>query len=189
MAAADRVVDDLLAWQARRAERASGAERDTVPWAELFSALEGSALASLRDELGDLDTEHQRLLAAAQDAQARLDVALRRRDDATRDLGVEPAEAGDEDRIGVLLGRAGDAAEAARTASAAATATAENTDGAVRERARTLPSVAEAEEAQAAAQAERDGVSELDATLTRTVEFLQAAQDQVHRLAERDPSH
>jgi uncharacterized protein YhaN len=73
------------------------------------------------------------------------------------------------------------ARDAARAHAAARARAADHAEGVRQERARDLPSVAEAEEAVAAATAELARVEQLLTTLALTRDFLEQAQEKVHR--------
>lgn len=178
------LVEALRAWQGmREAEMAALAQRQGW-WAELQALLEGRTLADLAADHG----EAVALSASRSAAVFAADVLLREATERANRAAVAARHAGLEvaSRVGVAAAeevcRA--ARENARQAHERAQdmlGAAENADGAVAERARTLPSVTQAEEAVAEAQRELDRVTELADTLTLTQEFLTAAQDRVHR--------
>ncbi len=148
------LVDDLRAWQARRAAANAADEAAMRGWQELTTLLDGRSVADLRseaDRLGD------RATAAAHG----LDPAVVAR--------VEPGP-DPEGRIARLEGEA-----------VAARADADRIAGQLAEVERGLDSVAEAEERLAAAETELARVTDLDRVLQTTLGLLRAAETRIHR--------
>jgi uncharacterized protein YhaN len=117
--------------------------------------------------------EPAELIAAADEAERRAAAAL-------ADLpGAGTGDGGDTGAGPALL----DDAELARARAAAQQSadTAASAEGALAERARSLPPVADAEEALARAEAELARVRELDVTLRLARRFLVSAQERAHR--------
>ncbi len=168
----------FLAFSGRR-PRPSDAEDDVKRLAEELAHASGAAArrsaerATARAEWDEL----QRLLGdgsvEALDAEARQREEALSRLAAQTDVGMAAALALDEDvdaRAEQLQGEA----DAAREAWARARGQAE-------QRLASMPSVAEAEERLAAAEAELVHLRRLDATLETTRQFLERAQERVHR--------
>lgn len=188
-AAPDRVEDSeldrlvgLLDEAARdRIAQAAQDERATGLWAELTTVLDGATLDALLAGLGkqqalveELDATAVGLHTLAGDAASRLAAAAAA-------LGREPGQIRDVATAEAELRSVRALVEAERASLMTANAAAERADGVRRERGERVASVAEAEEAVAAAQAELDRVNDLAATLDLTSEFLRKAQERVHR--------
>jgi exonuclease SbcC len=151
--AGDELAAALRNAQAERLESTRQFERDSREWAELEQLLDGASLERIaRDEAESV--------ARVDDMRARLGPEEGVPDD------VAALDA-DLPRLETVAGRRADEAAEAR--------------GMAAERARDLASVAEAEEAVAAAAAELDRVRRVERTLTVTLGFLQGAQERVHR--------
>lgn len=188
-AEAPELVGALAGWQTQRLAGLAAAEAAQRDWAQLGALLSGKTLDQLDESVAVL-------AATLAGAQADLDTAVLTRADAvsarTAQLDAAPAEvkaaavAGVSDEDVEVVAEAGLAAAKgalaeARTGATSAVAVAADADGSLRERARMLPSVAEAEERAQDAAGELDRVLELDTTLTLTRDFLDAAQQRVHR--------
>lgn len=169
----------LQAWQREQVAAASGREQRQRGWAELTTLLAGATVREVRDAVQQLG---RRRADAEQQAQAARQVAAeaaRRRDDLAAAAGITGPL--DEQAVAGHLQAAKAAVESARGTATRLAALAEHAEGVLAERARSLTSVAEAEEEVAAATAELERVTELSRTLTLTQEFLTRAQEQVHR--------
>ncbi len=148
----DLAIAELQRWQAARKEILITFDAASREYAELNALLAGGRL----EELERQNVERQRqsaTLAAEFDALPEIDAGVDF-DDAVRRCET-----------------------AAHDASHAATAA----EAQARERARDVPSVAEAEEALASAQEESERVAGLSRALTLALEFLRTAEERVHR--------
>jgi len=121
------------------------------------------------------------LVEAAAEATEAAAQAARVAIEAANSAGLDDAAAADEETVTQLLTAAREEVRAARAEMLTFSGLAEKADGVAAERARSLVSVPEAEEAVAAADEELNRVNELAMTLTLTHEFLSTAQEQVHR--------
>ncbi len=148
------IADGLREWQRRHTERLAENAVALGERAELKAILGG-------DTLEAFETTIRRRREAANQLAAEISPERL----AAVDLGDDPAE-----RLRQLRP---EEVEAARRANQAR--------GQVDDRARTLPSVAEAEEEVAAAAEELERVRALEETIKRTEEFLERAQERVHR--------
>lgn len=178
------LVEGLRAWQGtRQAELTAMAERQRM-WAELQALLDGRSLSDLESAAvaaGELSTRLALEAAKAEDAVTELAKIAESAAAEVRQPGVEVPPS-------VRLSDADEVCRAARDRSrrahdlvATLSGAAENAEGVVAERSRTLASVTEAEEAEAQAEQELDRVTDLATTLTLTRTFLTAAQERVHR--------
>ena len=180
----DALVIGLHDWQEQRVGALADADQAQESWAQLQALLDGHTAAEIEDSARDL--ANRSLAAEVALASARTDAAeqLCRRDDALAALGV-PQSATDPseiervvvDTLNAERMHLADARERAKQEDRAAA----DVDGALRERARVLPGVAEAEESLQAAEVEWHRVTELDETLQQTKSFLDQAQQRVHR--------
>jgi DNA repair protein SbcC/Rad50 len=150
------MVDGLRAWQDRRSTEIAAQETALLEWRELQTLLEGRTPT-------ELQAEATRLAELAGERAADLDRASIA--DADASLGPDP-----ERRIAEV-----EAEVRERRAAADLLA------GRLEEMERGLPSVAEAEERVAAAEAEVVRVTSLDAVLQKTVELLRRAEARIHR--------
>lgn len=175
------LVAALTAWQGRWAEQAQASENEQKEWAALVTLLEGATVEQLRVTVAALHDENETLTTASRDAAGAHQAAATRRDAAAAAAGVDRKVAREAEAVADTTRRAQDEVVAARRDAAALAAVAENAEGALAERSRSLRSVPEAEEAWAAARTELDRVSELATTLDLTGRFLSRAQEQVHR--------
>ena len=150
---AETAAAGLEKWLAQRSEATAAADKARQQAADLEALLNGRS----PDELTQ-DAENARHRAAELAAHA--DPGLL--------AAVDPATA--TERLPGLRREASDASVAAA-----------DTAGDLRRYAASVPSVAEAEEAMAAAEAELGRVRQLQETLSLTRGFLASAQDQVHR--------
>lgn len=147
-------VEGLAEWRQRRQERVAMQERLGARWDELQQVLAGRSVAELR-ELAEQSRAEADMLAAAVDAEL---------------LAAVRMESPSADRIG----RFEEEARAARAAR-------DTARGEMQQREADLPSVVGAEEDLEAAERELAHVQRLDETLRTTVEFLQRAEERVHR--------
>ncbi|HSM38841.1 MAG TPA: hypothetical protein VK838_05855, partial [Candidatus Limnocylindrales bacterium] len=150
----DEVVERLRGWQRERAERTRANEAAAAEWQRLQALLDGRSLDDLR-------TAAER---AEQDAEA---LAAR-----TGPVAVPAPE-----EVPRVEARLAGLREALMVASSEADALHGNLDA----RRESLPDVAAAEEAVAAARIELDRVLALAATLDRTLGLLRSAEERVHR--------
>jgi exonuclease SbcC len=188
-APAPDVATGLSTWQQQRLTDVTESESAQRDWAQLNALLAGKPLAALAESAVTLT-------AAAASAQVELDGALSARAAAAGDraaamdalglaLDISSATSATEEQVEASVATWLEAAKsdlgAARAVATTAVSSAADADGTLRERARTLPSVAEAEERLQGATTELARVLELDATLTEAWDFLDAAQQRVHR--------
>lgn len=143
----------LEEWERHRAGKLTQLADEQGAWARMEALLDGRTLDELR--------------ALTRTAQAKAQALLARLP-AERVAGVDGGTAGD-----ALQALRDDSADVGRLASAA--------DGELRQFSASVPSVAESEEALAAAETELVRVRELQETLQLSTDFLTAAQDRVHR--------
>jgi uncharacterized protein YhaN len=145
-------IEELRRWQAGRREMLAKFDKATREYAELGALLAGGTLPDLESQ----SAAHQQ-----------------RADDLEAALGQLPNPAADmnlDDEVRRAEKVARDVAHEATVAETQA-----------RERAEDVPSVAEAEEALAAAQREAERIARLDRILTLTLDFLRRAEERVHR--------
>jgi hypothetical protein len=171
----DEAVGLLERWEGERGQRSAQFDQARQVWARLIALLDGQALTVLQ--------------AAAADAQAR---AARASEGFTADelRSGQFADGVAEGRLDVdgrsaVLGSGGRLDEEGlrhlREIAQAAAAKADSAEGSLAERARGLPSVAEAEEELARAEEELARVQDLNATLDLTRRFMVGAQERAHR--------
>lgn len=144
---------ELKEWQGNRAADLARRRKDADEWARLEFLLDGGTL-------DELDAEASRLREAA----ARLSEGL----DTLEIADVDP------DDVDLL-------SEDAQRKLECASGEAARLDGQIKEQAVRLPGVPEAEEELFTARGELDRVRHLETTLNRTLEFLRAAEEKVHR--------
>jgi exonuclease SbcC len=145
-------IEELRRWQTTHQELLTIFDEATREYAELEALLAGGTLADLDSQSGELQQR-----AAALEAE----------------LGQLPELATDVNLDEEVRHAEKVAHDVAHTATAAETQ--------ARERAKDVPSVAEAEEALAAAQSESERVVRLGRTLTLALDFLRRAEERVHR--------
>lgn len=145
-------IEELRRWQATRKEMLITFDAATRDYAELNALLAGTTLEDLEKQNAERQLQAA-ALAAEFDRLPEIAFGVNLDDEVRRCEKV-----------------AHDASHAATAAEAQA-----------RERARDLPSVSEAEEALASAQEELERVTRLSRTLTLTLDFLQTAEERVHR--------
>ncbi|MEO6086157.1 MAG: AAA family ATPase [Umezawaea sp.] len=169
-------------------------ERDA--WTELTTLLADTTRDDLAAEVAAVRQEHAALVAEADRHEQDAATALAKRDalaaDTGHDVTTTPARLDelacterealttDAEKIEVLLAAARTAVTTARVEAKRMATAADEVVGALAERGRALPGVAEAEEALATAQADLSDVAGLATTLTLTRKFLAAAQESVH---------
>jgi hypothetical protein len=153
----ERVVGDLEAWQRRRAEDLQAGQQAIAERQELTDLLAGRSLDELEAEARDAAT---RMAAASLPTSVALPVG--------EDGGIAIAAAEE-----ALVARQAELLAAERAAAAL--------EGEARRVDASLPSVAEAEEAREAAEAELQRVVTLAEVLDRTLGLLRNAEEQVHR--------
>lgn len=175
------LVAALEAWQVAHDEQLSAAAEAQRDWAYLQAVLNGASLEELTATTDAAVVERDALVegatAAAEAAEQAVSVAI----EAANSAAVDEAAAGDVKTVTELLTAAREEVKASRAEMLAFAGLAEKADGVAAERARSLVSVPEAEEAVTAAEEELDRVNELAATLEWTHQFLATAQEQVHR--------
>lgn len=178
---AEAWVVGLEAWQRDRLAKAEVLDEARAKWQRLQVLLDGSTVDDLRERLAIAAAAHDVLVvevAALEDAAATAETA---RCTCAQAAGLEPGTQPDLHSAEQALEVARRDLGARRSAAEAASAAAERAETVRTERAAGLLSVAEAEEVLAAAQAEYDRVQELGLTLKLTTEFLEQAQERVHR--------
>lgn len=148
------LADRLREWQQLRAERLRDLEDQQRRWAKLQGLLGGKTLEALKAEAREQQERVERLKA---------------------ELGDEAVEtAAQRENLGEVIEQLNQDVERAKGAWNMAR-------GHLEARARGLPSVAEAEEALARAEAELERIQQLGRTIERTKEFLQRAQERAYR--------
>ena len=150
----DARVASLRGWQERRESELTAADRQRQDWGDLQRVLGEETLEELLTRATELRERADGLQAVA-DPEAMASIS-----------SVTPTAALVEE----LRSQLNKAREARSSAG-----------GQLEEVAGQLPSVAEAEEVLAAAQAEAERVEKLDATLGTTIEMLEHAEERVHR--------
>lgn len=150
----EQMTANLRLWQQRRSDEREAVQAARDEWVKLQTILDGSSLEEIR-------SDYEQHVARADE----------------RRTGVEETDAQkviSEEDVETQLTRARGEAEQARKE-------ADRLRGQVEERAAALPPLAEAEEARAAAKVELERVERLGQTLRLTEQFLQKAQERVHR--------
>lgn len=180
-ASAELAIEQLTAWQRERSAQVQELEQDRSQWSEYQTLLDGLSVEELGDQVAKLRDDCARLSRTAADRRAEVQSAVEIRDARAQQAQLAIPVAANVPAVEQGLAEAKLRLQNARTISQSRGAAAEHTEGSLRERARTLPSVSEAEESQAAARVELDRVTELAQTLMLTQQFLSAAQDRVHR--------
>ena len=147
-------------------------------WSQLQTLLDGANIEDLAATVATLEEQsrHMETEAAAAEEDAR--AAAARLAEETEQEGIAQS---DPHGLADLRDRIRQAHSDARHAAIEAAAHAAAAEGALTERTKALPSVAEAEEELASAQHELDRVEQLDRTLSLTQQFLRDAQERVHR--------
>ncbi|HYC24079.1 MAG TPA: AAA family ATPase, partial [Candidatus Bathyarchaeia archaeon] len=148
------IVGGLGEWNRVREREIENHEAQVEQWAELGELLGGASLDAIEAEAGRMARRALELRGDLREAEV-----------ATAELGVEPAR-----RI-----------EALRKTYENAAKRAAELRGKLSDRADRIPSVAVAEEERAAAETELERVHELEETLQTTIEYLERAQERVHR--------
>lgn len=178
------VARSIESWQRHNDEEQAQSRERQLRWTELDALLDGSTLDELEARMQAVSQERARRaeqLASRQRALAeKLDTTARLVDEA-RDLGLELDT---NPTLAIAKAQLLEAEELKRQALARSqdlSRAAERALGTSHERARTLDSVAEAEEELVAAEAELEHLKELDQTLSLTRGFLADAQTRVHQ--------
>lgn len=177
----DALAEALVLWQQDRDLLVERTEQEQQEWTELNTILGDLTIEDLESSVTNLAQEHE---AAVKHEWSARDERERRgalRDEQAVAGGHDPGELSQPDFAERLLKEAQTETRAARERLERATASAGDAEGAMRERARGLLSVPEAEETVTACQTELDRVQRLQRTLVLTREFLSDAQDRVHR--------
>lgn len=175
------LVAALESWQITFDEQLSAAAEAQRDWADLQAVLNGATLEELTATRDAAIMERDALVEeAAADAEA-AEQAVRISIEAANSAAVDEAAAGDVETVAELLTAAREEVRASRAEMITFAGLAEKADGVATERARSLVSVPEAEEAVAAAEQELARVNQLATTLELAQQFLATAQEQVHR--------
>jgi exonuclease SbcC len=175
------LVAALEAWQVTYEEQLSAAAEARRGWADLQAVLNGATLEELTATRDAAVVERDALVEAAAATTAAAAQAVSIAIEAANSAAVDETAAGDVNAVTELLTAAREEVKASREEMLTLARLAEKAGGVAAERARSLVSVPEADEAVAAAEEELDRVEELAATLEWTHEFLATAQEQVHR--------
>jgi uncharacterized protein YhaN len=175
------LVTALEAWQVTYDERLNAAAEDQRDWADLQALLNGATLEEFTATKNAAVAERDALVEAAAAAAEAVTQAVRIAIEAAKSAEVDETSADDVQAVTALLTAAREDVTAARAEMLNFARLAEKADGVAAERARSLVSVPEAEEAAFAARTELDRVNELAMTLELTHQFLSVAQEQVHR--------
>lgn len=179
---ADVAVAALRTWQRERAEQARDFDERRSQWTDLQTLLNGLTLPQLREQAESTRTEANELEARLAEAQSLAEERSASLLDQARNSDVElrdPHSATSElkDLLTLAESDAGPLRKAAEQAQNAAYEAKGRRD----DRAKLLPSVAEAEEAVERQAAELRRVEALERTLTLTRGHLEKAQETVHR--------
>ena len=148
----DALVQALADWLDRRREKLAETDRRSVQWDTLQQTLAGQELAEIQDEA----------------------VRLRKR---AVELAEHVAPAG----LAAVRGASQELLAVAERKATAKRAACNNARGRLKELDAGLPSVADAEDALAAAIREQERIESLNRTLGTTIEFLKRAEERVHR--------
>ena len=175
------LVAALEEWQVTYEAQLSAAANAQSDWAQLQAVLDGDTLDAVTAAKDATVTERDALVAGAEAASEAAVHAELSAIEAALSVGVNETAARDVKTVTELVTAARQTVKASREQMLTAAGLAEKADGVADERARSLPSVPEAEEAAAEAEAELARVTELAATLEYTHDFLAKAQEQVHR--------
>jgi hypothetical protein len=179
------LVAALTEWQKGWEKQLKITEEEQGAWAELVTVLAGSSVVRLRATEATLRAERDVLDQRVRAATVAAEEAARRRDELALDPTIRTvvADVAVDDIAGVTaaLTRARHDVIEARLAAEPLVAAAGGAEGELREHARRLPSVPEAEESVAAALATVERVDSLSSTLDLTTRFLVRAQERVHR--------
>uniref|UniRef100_UPI003322C936 AAA family ATPase n=1 Tax=Streptomyces sp. NPDC001093 TaxID=3154376 RepID=UPI003322C936 len=168
----------LEQWQEERIAAQAVLDEKRTQWSELQTLLDGAGIQDLAATVAALEAQNQQAESDAADADRDAQAASAR---LTSEATQEGITQSDPRRLAELRERVREALSDARRAAGEAADTAATADGGLAQRAKDLPSVAEAEEALSVAQSELDRVEQLDSTLSLTQQFLRDAQERVHR--------
>ncbi|MFD7263122.1 hypothetical protein [Streptomyces sp. NPDC059874] len=177
-ASPESIVAALTQWQTERTSALRTLKQQQSHWTELQTLLDGTTVDELALAVDNLMDERAGMEASATAARDQAQATEAELVSAAADAGIPDLAHG---RLGVLLDQERHALDQARTAASEAANRAAAAEGAVKDRARTLPSVAAAEEELATVERELRRVEQLDRTITATQRFLGGAQDRVHR--------
>lgn len=162
-ASAELAIEQLTAWQRHRSTQVQELELEHNQWAEYQTLLDGVSIGELRDQVAKLRDDCDRLSQAVVDLRAEVQRATEIKDVRAQQARVTAPVAVSVPAVEQCVAEAKVRLAEARQISQSQGAAAEHTEGSLRERARTLPSVPEAEEALAAVRAELDRVTDPDA--------------------------
>lgn len=175
------LVAALEAWQVTFDEQLSAAAEAQRDWADLQAVLNGVTLEELTASRDAAVLERDALVEAAAAAAEAAEQAVSVSIEAAKSAEVDEAASGDVETVAELLTAAREELRPWRAEMISFAGLAEKADGVATERARSLVSVPEAEEAIATAEEGLARVNELATTLELTQQFLATAQEQVHR--------
>ena len=150
----DGLATSLQKWQEQRSENLNKAKQQSEEWGSYQQLLAGQSLDEIKDDAARLRSDA---------------IALAKKVDA-----IALAAASSQQPTQATLNELHHEAENARAAYS-------NEHGQLEELAKNLPSVADAEDSLADATWKLNYVRQLDNTLGKTIEFLENAQDRVHR--------
>ncbi|MER5267179.1 AAA family ATPase [Actinosynnema sp. NPDC002837] len=176
--AAEELSAVITRWREARDRQSTEAHRDHADWLLLTRLLDGADLAELESDLLSLREQDAALRRSAGEARDVADRARLRCEESAGACSVRVEEVADVD---AALVAAKELAATARAEAAELATEADLAEGALVERARTLPGVSEAEEAVEAARSALDDVEQLARTLDVTRAHLARAQEAVHR--------
>lgn len=180
----DDLVEAMRAWQRQREQQLQELARRQRQWAELQALLSGESLAGLDGAHTHANEEaaaESRVALAAEQEVERLAVIAEEAAAVAVATGAAKLTSAELVQVELALRTASQHLKQAHVQMLALVGLAEKADGAVTERARSLVSVAAAEEAVSAARTELDRVTDLKNTLELTYEYLAKAQTRVHR--------
>ncbi|MBY8849671.1 AAA family ATPase, partial [Saccharothrix sp. MB29] len=177
-AEAEALSTAIARWREDRDRQAAEAHRNHADWLVLTELLGGSDLAALEDDVLALREQDGTLRKSAREALDAADQARLRCETSAAACSVRLDEVTD---VGAAVEAAKASAADARTEAAELAAEADQAEGALVERARALPGVAEAEEEVDAARSALDDVERLARILDSTRAHLARAQEAVHR--------
>jgi len=178
------VARSIESWQRHNDEEQAQLRERQLRWTEFDALLDGSTVDELETRMQTVPQERARRagqLASTQRALTEKRDTTTRLVDEARDLGLELATSPTLTIAKAELLEAEELKRQALARSLDLSRAAERALGTSHERARTLDSVAEAEEELAAAEAELEHLKELDETLSLTRGFLADAQTRVHQ--------
>jgi hypothetical protein len=177
----DTAPEDLLknirAWRQAWKRQLDTAAEERDAWTELTTLLAGATLPSLDKDLGALRDKDKALRAAVHDAV----VAAAEAKKLCREQAIVASVSTDAASITTALDLAQEKCTSALTEAAELATDADQAEGALVERTRTLPDVTEAEETLATARLAHTDVVRLGKTLDLTKSYLSRAQEAAHR--------